>query len=636
MTKKRLFIKTIKYGSICVALLVVGFVTVTLNEISLRMNEIKLQKAKVSVGESTLEVGTIVKVNQLKSFLSFAMIDLKVEEWIESKNDSIQKNKSNFNILKDISLPELYPNNCSRFRCYQHSVPFEDIPSSLWKGLIGIEDYRFLDHEGVDYISILRALVADIKAMKLVQGGSTLTQQLVKNLFLTNEKKFSRKIKELIYAVYIENKLKKDEIITLYFNEVFWGAIGGVYLKGVNAASIGYFDKKPNELTDYESAILIGLLKGPYFYHPIKKTDRLKQRTKVVYERLKSLNLITSKESEIWSEDDWDKWIKTLKEKDNSSSLRSMYLVTKNSDKLFDSYEKYVFYESVESVSKSLEKRTKGLDIGIKFFAINKKCLEKDCVDTFYHYNKTERDRNKAIFSEKHQVGSVLKPIIYEQFLSFGKSLNDEVITKPKTLKLKSGSWTPKDASKVKKEYITLRYAIQKSKNIPLIRVADEIGFEKLEPVLKDYFPELLVPLSEYPAQLLGAVELSLGDLSLAYLKYFRKTCENIKSGLYKFEDSILYELSNASDTTISRVANKTLKQVMMFGKTGTTNSGLDNWYVAFDGKTFYAIWFGVDANRKDKKLRLSGASSAFRIFQNFLQFRGKQIYELYCAENSI
>ena len=76
--------------------------------------------------------------------------------------------------------------------------------------------------------------------------------------------------------------------------------------------------------------------------------------------------------------------------------------------------------------------------------------------------------------------------------------------------------------------------------------------------------------------------------------------------------------------------------EMMMFGKTGTTNSGLDNWYVAFDGKTFYAIWFGVDAQRKDKNLRLSGASSAFRIYQNFIQYRGKQIYELYCSEQSI
>lgn len=636
MLKKKIFFNSLKYGTMCVALMVTGFLIVTFQEVSLKMDEIKLRKAQSTLGESRLEEGTIVNKKNLESLLAFSKIDQTVESWLTDNSDALVVQRNNYLVNSEIKIPELLSNNCSRYRCYQNSVDFEEIPSSLWKGLIGIEDYRFLDHEGIDYISILRAIIADIKAMKLVQGGSTLTQQLVKNLFLTNEKKFSRKLKEIVYAVYIESKLKKDEIITLYFNEVFWGTIGGVYLKGINAAAIGYFDKKPKQLNDYESAILIGLLKGPYFYHPTKHTERLKQRTKVVYNRLKSLNLITSKESQIWSEQQWSEWIEKLKEKDNSSRTKSIYLVTKNTDKLFDSFDKLTFYESIAKVKQGLKERTGDLDVAVKFLAIDSKCTERYCPNTFYHYSKVERDRNKAIFEEKHQVGSVLKPIIYEQFLNFGKTLNDKVSTKPITLKLVSGDWSPKDASKVHEDFISLRYAIQKSKNIPLVRTANEIGFEKLEPVLKDYFPELLVPLSEYPAQLLGAIELSLGDLSLAYLKYFRKTCNNIQNGLYKYEDSILFELSSASDTTISRVANKTIKQIMMFGKTGTTNSGLDNWYIAFDGKTFYATWFGVDSDRKDKKLRLSGASSAFRIFQNFLQYRGKQIYELYCSEKTI
>lgn len=629
MSKKRFLIYFIKYVPLCIALIVISYIAVVVNEVALKVKEKQILSAVPQNKESVLEEGTIVKADHLSTYLSFTpakkeLFDTRNDENFDHKNGKIY-------IKKEVRLPGLYQNSCQRYKCFQHKVDFEGIPAPLWKGLIGIEDYRFLEHEGIDYKSILRALVADIKAMKLVQGGSTLTQQLAKNLFLSSEKKLERKIREIIYAVYLEYKFSKEQILTMYFNEVFWGAIGGIYIKGVHSAAIHYFDKSPKSLTDFEAAILIGLLKGPYYYHPINKTQRLKQRTLVVYDRLKTLNLVSQKDKSVWNENQWSDWVEKLKKKNKSSLLQSIYLTTKNSDMLFEPFEKFVFYETVSSTEKLLESRLVDTDIGIKFFTIDKKCTNSDCLESFYYYSKIQRDRNEAIFEEKHQVGSAIKPIIYEQFLKLGKSLDDKVSTKPISLKLNSGVWTPKDASKVKEDFVTLRHAIKKSKNIPLIRTAQEIGFDKLEDYLLEYFPGLLRPLSQYPAQLLGAIELSMADLSLAYLKYFSGICKNINEGKYTLEKSILYELSKASETTISNVANETIKQVMLFGKTGTTNSGLDNWYIAFDGKVFYAIWFGVDGDRKNKKLKLSGASSAFRIFQDFIEYRGKQIYELYC-----
>jgi penicillin-binding protein 1B len=606
----------------------VVYISVVVSEVHKKLQLIETEYDSKAKEESVLESGTYVLSDDFDDFINFTE---KGSFQIDEEAMTLVRNK--YLINKEVVLPKTLKNDCKRYNCIKFNINFDNINPLLWKGLIGIEDFRFLEHDGIDFKSLLRAFIADVKAMKKVQGGSTLTMQLAKNLFLTNEKKIERKLREMVYASYIEYKLPKEKIITTYFNEIFWGVVGGVYIKGIKAASIAYFDKSPDELTDYESSILIGMLKGPYFYSPTKHLDRLQRRTSVVFNRLKSLSLVGSSKDTVWTEEKWKSWRYKLDKKSKRKSIRSYYNLSKSLGNFLEPFEKFVFYQSITTINSELEKQTKGLDIATKFLALEKTCTEFPCPQSFYHYTKPERNLDKAINLEKHQVGSVLKPIIYEQLVELGKNLSDKVSTKPITLKLVSGKWTPKDSSKVKREFVELRYAVKKSKNIPLIRVANEIGFSKLEPKLLEYFPDLLTPLAEYPAQLLGSIEMSLSELGKSYLKYFKKTCENIKSNKYTFEESILFEMSKAKETTISRVSSKAINDILMFGKTGTTNDGLDNWYIAFDGKVFYAIWFGVDSKRQGKKLRLAGATSAYRIFQNFQIYRGKQLYELYCND---
>ncbi len=523
------------------------------------------------------------------------------------------------------------PINASAIAVFRIGSLLKKFLARFGKGLLGIEDYRFLQHQGVDPVSILRALVADIKAMSLVQGGSTLTQQLAKNLFLTNEKRFERKLREVVYALYLERAYSKEEILTMYFNEIFWGAIGGIYIKGVDMASRVYFGKTPSELDDFEASMLIGLLKGPYYYHPLNHPERLKSRTNIVFNRLRELRLVSSDETLAWSDKKWKVWSKQLKRKNKSSLMRSVYLVSQNDQEGLEPFEKFIYYESVARARAALSDRTEGADIAVKTAIVSSKCQSLDCPDSFTFYSKTERDRRIALFEERHQVGSVLKPIIYQQLLEEGRSLDDFVSTRPITLKLKSGDWTPNDGDYNGLEEVTLKYAIQKSRNTPLIRAASQVGFDKLESRLLPYFPNLLTPLGEYPAQLLGAIELSLNELSTAYLMFLERQCSDFKSGKSSYEESLLYFLAKAEETTISRVAGDVIKSSLIFGKTGTTNNGLDNWYIAFDGQNFYATWFGVDSQRAGKKLRLYGSNSAFRIFQNFIQYRGKQVSEFVC-----
>lgn len=629
---KLTFKRVIKWSAgaflVCVALGLL-YVFMVVRELKLKLSAYEIRPEEAQKTASILEKGSFTWTNALETYADFAKSRVPLKELREEKK--LEKVGSRYLIKDDIELPPIFSNQCARYRCFQNRVPFKEIPSSLWKGLLGIEDYRFLQHKGVDPVSILRALIADIKAMSLVQGGSTLTQQLAKNLFLTNEKRFERKLREVVYALYLERAFSKEEIVTLYFNEIFWGAIGGIYIKGVDMASRVYFGKAPSELDDFEASMLIGLLKGPYYYHPLNHPERLKSRTNVVFNRLRELKLMSADQDLAWSDKKWKSWTDSLRKKHKSGLMKSVYLASKNDQAGLEPFEKFIYYEAVSRARAALSERTEGVDIAVKSAIVSSKCEDLDCPQSFTFYSKTERDRRRALFEERHQVGSVLKPIIYQQLIEEGKSLDDFVSTRPITLKLKSGNWTPNDGDYNGLEEVTLKYAIQKSRNIPLIRAASEVGFEALENRLLDYFPNMLTPLGEYPAQLLGAIELSLNELSKAYLKFLDRQCQDFKSGKSSYEDSLIYFLAQAEETTISRVAGDVIRSSLIFGKTGTTNNGLDNWYIAFDGQNFYATWFGVDSQRAGKKLRLYGSNSAFRIFQNFIQYRGKQVSEFVC-----
>lgn len=610
-----------------------GYVYVVVQELKLKLSETQITNKAAVQAITKIENDTNISKSTLDNYLLFSSsksVRLFYEENIETENFLVEK--SNIKILKDFELPKLQLNTCSRYKCIQLRKTFGEIPSSIWKGLLGTEDFRFLEHRGVDPFAIARAIIVDIMAMKFVQGGSTLTQQLVKNLFLTNERKLSRKIKEMVYAIYIENILEKEEIITLYLNEVFWGTHQGVYLKGFYSASLAYFNKKPIELDDFEATILVSLLKGPNYYHPRKGVERIKQRALAVFNRLSQLKLVTTDNEVIWDDDKWKTWQESFLLRNKQSHFNSYYVLSKNTETYLDAFDKFVLIQSVDEVKKYLKPRLKDADIGIKIIVADKNCKSFDCENLFSYYSKLERDKRVAMLDEFHQVGSLLKPIVYESFVELGRKYSDSIITKPITLNLKSGKWTPKDYSKVKVDSILLKEALQKSKNIPLIRVASEIGFDILEENLDQKFPRLLKPLAEYPAQLLGSMELSLSEVLTIYSKFIENKCNDLKQKKLIFEESVLFYMSVASETTIANLAKPPLKNAYVFGKTGTTNNGLDNWYFAFDGKSVYLVWFGVESKRDEYDLKLSGAVSSYLIFQKFLNSRGKQISEVVCT----
>lgn len=612
----------------CLAL-VVGisfsiFSIITIKKLPLENFESRHSGEKVNDASPTnFEEGSLVKLSELQLFYKLSLNSFPFKKWLSKKinNEEIEKvGKREILFSKDVLISPLSENSCKDVYCYQNYVHFNHIPAIFWKGLIGIEDYRFLEHSGVDPKSIARAIFHDLKELKLAQGGSTLTQQLVKNLFYSNDKKFIRKIKEMIASVYFETKHSKEDILELYFNETNWGSVQGIKIKGIYAASIFYFQKRPEEIDPFEAAILIGLLKGPYYYSPFNRLERLKKRANIVYNKLKELQLFPSGKSYQWGKRKWKNWKKRLTYSNSQNNLRAMWWSRKNKSKALNDYEKFIFVKTSLDVLSDIKKKYPKKDIVVK--AILNNGLDED---SFKFYSKFERKKERAIEDERHQVGSLLKPILYGIFLNNGITLDREIETGPIELKLKSGLWSPKESHKNLPPYVSLEEALHHSYNRPVVKLAKEIGFENLQGELEGLLKGLKTPLSEYPAQLLGAVELSLSELQKLYLHFFKSEC------LRDEEKNLIFVMSDPSKTTIRKMVNKKFRNLQFFGKTGTSNNGYDNWFLFFDGNTRGVIYVGLEGDRSKDELALYGGTTSFRIFQNFFGLRGKRFNELTC-----
>lgn len=615
------------------------FVKTTLNETSIALLEEKISKSydpyTTTGAPILLEEGSLVKREELQRFYLFTAEKNSFEDFMSRQREAgaLTELKDISGLLQvnvDVGFKNLLSNDCVELYCYQHYLPFEYIPSIFWKGLIGVEDERYLDHFGVDLKSLFRALITNLKTMRYAQGGSTISQQLVKNLFFTNEKTFSRKLKEMVVSIYIETQFPKEKILEAYLNEVHWGALQGIKMKGLLSASLFYFGKKPADITPYEGAILIGLLKGPGYFHPLKKIERLQDRAQIVYNKLIEENFVANDPSVVWKKSDWENWTNRLKKLESSRYHQSIWRTMNDQEPTLSNYEKFVLIQKVSDVRSKIAARFNDkfntVDISVKVM------LGPLNGSSWYsYYSRVERNKEKALQNEKHQVGSTIKPIIYSVFQDLGRKMDEWVSTDPITLNLKSGPWTPRESHRVVQPQITMTEALMKSYNRPLIRVASELGFPVMEERLQAYFPELKTPLDQYPSELLGSMELSMGELRDVYANFIKTECGKIKNSERFMDQSVLSILSDPNQTTVERAVDVVMQKLRFFGKTGTTNNGYDNWYVAFDGKNITLIWVGYEGERKTKSLGLYGATTSFDVFQNYYRDRGRRFQQFSC-----
>ena len=524
-------------------------------------------------------------------------------------------------------------------------VKYKDIPPRVIESLVAIEDTLFFEHSGVNPEAIFRAAIKDIKAMKFVEGASTLTQQLVKDTLLTRNKTIMRKIKEALLAIRVDAALSKEQVIERYLNQVYFGH--GYY--GIKTASEGYFHKSLSELNLKEIAILVGLPKAPSAYNPTRHYDLSTARANMVLNRLYQLGWIDKKEYE-----------KALNQKpivydDTLSQNKAPYVVDevlKRISKKYKDYKTggYKIYLSIDLKLQNLAK--KALKFGYD------KILKRGKLDTNSTLNGAmvvldnhtgevyalvggvdyKKSKYNRATQSKRQPGSSIKPFIYQLALNLGyneATLIPDISRVYKDEK-RDKDWTPRNYENNFEGLITLEDALVHSRNLATINLVNALGLENVYKNLKSLgfkgVPyDLSISLGSFcisPYEFAGKYTLfsNYGKMVKPLLikkminrygdkEVFQPTIKTINEPKQAF--LMIDILKNVVLRGTGR--NARIKGLETAGKTGTTNNFVDAWFCGFSPDIEVITWYGNDDNTPMKKKETGGraAAPAFKYFMS-------------------
>ena len=532
----------------------------------------------------------------------------------------------------------------------RYYASFDEIPPRIIEALVAIEDTTFFEHSGVNFDAIFRAVIKDVKARKMVEGASTITQQLVKNKLLTREKKLSRKIKELIYSFKIEQALTKEQILERYLNEIYYGH--GYY--GIKTAADGYFHKKLSDLTLKEMAILVGLPKAPSTYNPTKNYEISMGRANRVVSRMHTLGWIDEKTFEkalaenpvVYNDtltqnkapfivDEVERRLRKLGIKDFKTGGYEVYTtIDLRLQNTARKSLKYAYNLALKRIDKYKEKDLKKLeearargdeefelqDVNVSQLngaLVSLDSASGDILALVGSVDYKQSSYNRAT-QGRRQPGSAFKPFIYQVAIDLGYSGATKLVDIAKTYNYeKDGEdmkWRPKNYEKDYKGLISLREALVHSRNLATINLVNDIGLTQLLKELKKF------NIKNLPHDLsisLGTISLSPLQLAKYYTSFANhgtqvephlilKMDKNGKT-IYTKED-ISQELTKPTQafimTSILRDVVKrgtgrraAAKGIELAGKTGTTNKNVDGWFAGYSPTIETIVWFGNDDN---------------------------------------
>lgn len=530
-------------------------------------------------------------------------------------------------------------------------IKYQDMPPRITEALVAIEDTNFFEHNGINIDAIIRALAKDVKAMKLVEGASTITQQLVKTMVLTRDKKIIRKIKEVLLSLRLESLLEKEEILERYLNQVYFGH--GYY--GIKTAALGYFHKQLDQLTLKEIALLVGLPRAPSFYDPTKNLKYSLIRANQVIRRMNTLGWISSSEYDLAINeipvihDDTLSLNKTpyvldtaIKElKDDVEDLRTGgyridLTIDLEAQKIARDALKYG-YERIKLRDKFVdtnESTTKTLNGAMVVLENNSGAILSIVGGVDYKKSSFNRATQSL-----RQPGSSVKPFIYQVALNLGYSTASNLTDISRNYKYKSKDnkekiWQPKNYEKNFKGIIPFREALVHSRNLATINLVTDIGIDILhKELLRFGFKNIPFDLSIT----LGSFGISPVDLSEQYTifsnngimvkPYLIGSITNRYNQKIVFEKEETYITSPEQSylmTSILKDAvyrgtgrNARVKNLRTVGKTGTSNSNIDAWFCGYSPTLQTIVWYGNDDNKPMFKRETGGraAGPAFKYF---------------------
>ena len=532
------------------------------------------------------------------------------------------------------------------------AIPLQNYPRLLIDALILTEDRRFYDHHGINPVGIIRALITNIRAGQTVQGGSTLTQQLVKNLFLSSERTITRKANEALMSLVLDWRYDKNRILETYLNEIYLGQNGDTQIHGFELASQFYFGRSIREISLDQIALLVGMVKGPSLYNPWRNPQNALERRNVVLKLMLEHKMIGDELYQLLSQRPlgvqqkgqisrkYPSFIQTLQadlrrelgEHKISSLLGARIFTT------MDLKQQAQAENAVVNTVSQLQLKTKNPYLEGAMIVADYRVGEIRAVvgglQTQY------AGFNRALMA-KRQIGSLVKPSIYLTALSNPEQfrLNSPINNQPITINVKgSPPWQPRNYDKKYSGSVMLMDALARSLNIPTVNIGMKVGLSKVIDTQKAMgWDNVEIP--KVPAMLLGAYTISPYDVTKLYQTIANQggrieltTVDTIadrqgniiyqhdKTAKQVVPQEAAFQTLFAMQQTVERGTARSLQNdyadLRLAGKTGTTNDARDTWFVGIDGKNISTVWLGRDDNGETK---LTGASGALQIYKDYL-----------------
>jgi penicillin-binding protein 1B len=561
------------------------------------------------------------------------------------------------NAQKDVGFLELEPLEIARLFGPQREsrllVNVKQLKPHVVDAVLAVEDRRFYEHSGMDFWSILRALWADLMAGRVVQGGSTITQQLIKNYFLQPERKISRKIMEASMALVLEAFHSKDEILEMYLNEIYLGQRGSVAIHGIGEAARYYFGRNVADLSVAEAATLAGMIRGPNLYTPLTHPEAAKERRNLVLKQMLLQEKITA--------DEYDRARgEPMRITETSLPINvAPYFLDYVRQQLGDLYVPEVLASEGLNIYTTLHPEIAlAAELAIRdgLAELDKEVPRPKANDSTEPLQaamivvqpKTgavvallggrdygESTFNRAVFASR-QPGSAIKPFVYltalDQF-SPVSWLPDE----PMTYFIEGTSWSPKNYDDRFRGRVMLRQALEESLNLPTVHVAMTVGLDNIVATLRAF--DIRSAIQPVPSLALGACEVTPLELARAYAtldndgqRPFLMSLKEVVTEQGEVQErrnidlvsvttpAKAYLITDMLQGVMERGTGRAVKKLGLdfpcAGKTGTTSDHRDSWFVGYTTDLLALVWVGYDANLPTQ---LTGASGAGKIWARFI-----------------
>ncbi|RYL28353.1 MULTISPECIES: penicillin-binding protein 1B [Acinetobacter] len=538
-------------------------------------------------------------------------------------------------------------------------IKLNKVPKTLIEALVATEDRNFYHHHGISFRGTARAIVSNVTGGKR-QGGSTLTQQLVKNFYLSPEKTLKRKVNEAFMSLLLEFHYSKDEILEAYLNEVNLGQNGNYSINGYGLASQFYFGLPLRELNIAQQAYLVGLVQGPTLYNPWKNPEGAKKRRDIVLNNMLVMGYLTQEEYERETArplnvvkkpttgpskfpDFLDIVRRQLKKEYQESDLTNQGLrIFTTLDPIAQTKVQNSFRDTVSRLANANPSRLKNLQGAVLV-------TQPENGELIAAVGSTQdfTGFNRAI-DAKRQVGSLLKPIIYLSALESGRyTWASQIEDSPISIPVDGNkSWTPKNYSGGGHGYVPMVQALAHSYNLSAVRLGQEFGLSTFKNQLTKFGVESNIP--NYPSIFLGAVDMSpmevmsiYGNFATGGFKYPTKAIRSVVDADGRLLQRYSLNVQQTIDPSSAYILNYGLQQVMssgtgqsaygslsselkLAGKSGTTNDTRDSWFAGYSGNHLAVVWLGLDDN---KVTGLTGSSGALPVWTNVMkQLRQKPV----------